>query len=100
MWRGGVWVNLNYFIIKGLKQYGYISLADSLRDITLDMINKWYLKTGCIFEFFDPKGETVPYDCHRKGDPLLKPDYRKHVHSISDYNWSACFAILLIQNIY
>lgn len=100
MWRGGVWVNLNYFIIKGLKQYGYTALAESLRDKTLDMINKWYLKTGCIFEFYDPKGETIPYDCHRKGDPLPKPDYRKHVHSISDFNWSACFAILLIQNIF
>jgi glycogen debranching enzyme len=100
MWRGGVWANLNYFIIKGLKNYGYNDLANLLRDKTLDMINKWYQKSGCIFEFFDPKDETHPLFCHRKGDPLLEPDYRKHVHSISDYNWSACFAILLIQGLY
>lgn len=100
MWRGGVWVNLNYFIIRGLKKYGYDSLAESLRVKTLDMINKWYLKTGCIFEFFDPKDEIGPFYCHRKGKPLKTPDYRKHVHSISDYNWSACFAILLIQGRY
>jgi hypothetical protein len=100
MWRGGVWANLNYFIIEGLKNYGYIELADLLRDKTLDMINKWYQQSGCIFEFFDPKDETHPLFCHRKGDPLPEPDYRKHVHSISDYNWSACFAILLIQRKY
>ena len=100
MWRGGVWANVNYFIIRGLKKYGYNSLADSLRDSTLEMINKWYQKTGCIFEFFDPKDEVSPFYCHRKGEPLKNPDYRKHVHSISDYNWSACFAILLIQRKY
>ena len=100
MWRGGVWVNINYFIIKGLRYYGYFDIAEELRTKTLDMLNKWYKKTGCIFEFFDPKNEVSPFMCHRKGEPLKNPDYRKHVHSISDYNWSACFAILLIQRIY
>ena len=100
MWRGGVWANINYMLIKGLKDYGYDDLAEELRNKTLDMINKWYKKTGCIFEFFDPKDEVSPFMCHRKGEPLKQPDYRKHVHSISDYNWSACFAILLIQRIY
>ena len=100
MWRGGVWVNLNYFIISGLEKYGYHSLAESLKEQTLEMIDKWYKKSGCIFEFFDPKDEVSPFYCHRKGEPLKSPDYRKHVHSISDYNWSACFTILLIQGRY
>lgn len=100
MWRGGVWVNINYFIIKGLMNYGYTDLAEKLRTATLDMVNKWYKKTGCIFEFFDPKDETSPFMCHRKGEPTKTPDYRKHVHSITDYNWSACFSILLIQRKY
>lgn len=100
MWRGGVWININYLIIKGLKNYGFDDVAEELRNSTLDLLNKWYKKTGCIFEFFDPKDEVSPFMCHRKGNPLKTPDYRKHVHSISDYNWSACFAILLIQRIY
>ena len=100
MWRGGVWVNINYFIIKGLKDYGYIDISEKLRIQTLDMINKWYKKTGCIFEFFDPHDEVSPFMCHRKGEPTKIPDYRRHVHSISDYNWSASFAILLIQKVY
>jgi len=100
MWRGGVWININYMIIKGLRDYGYFDIAEELRTKTLDMLNKWYKKTGCIFEFFDPKDEVSPFMCYRKGEPLKNPDYRKHVHSISDYNWSACFAILLIQKVY
>jgi len=100
MWRGGVWVNLNYFAIVGLKNYGYNKLADELRNITLDFVNKWYQESGCIYEFFDPLGKTHPTMCQRKGDPLPEPDYRKHVHSITDYNWSACFTLLLIQGEY
>lgn len=100
MWRGGVWVNLNYFIIEALKNYGYNDLADEVRNKTLDMISKWYKETGCIFEFFDPNNEISPFYLERKGKPLKKPDYRKHVHSISEFNWSACFAILLIQGDY
>ena len=100
MWRGGVWININYMIIKGLRNYGYFEIADELRTKTLDTLNKWYKQTGCIFEFFDPKDEVSPFMCHRKGEPLKNPDYRKHVHSISDYNWSACFAILLIQKVF
>ena len=97
MWRGGVWINLNYFIIKGLRNYGYEKEAEELRTKTLDVINKWFNKTGCVYEFYDPKDEVYPYHCHRKGNPLKNPDYRKHVHSISDFHWTACFALLLIQ---
>ncbi|MBQ7995767.1 MAG: hypothetical protein IJ247_06130 [Bacilli bacterium] len=97
MWRGGMWININYLTILGLLNYGYIDTAEELRTKTLDVLDKWYKKTGCIFEFFDPRNEISPFFCYRKGKPLKRPDYRKHVHSISDYNWSACFAILLIQ---
>lgn len=100
MWRGGVWINLNYFIIRGLKHYGYTKLAKQIRDITLKTINKWYSKTGCIFEFFNPMDKVSPFKCERKGKPLKEPDYRKHMHSISDFHWSAAFTYLLIQNNY
>ena len=98
MWRGGVWLNHNYFIIKGLKRYGYDAIAEELRQKTLEMADKWYKKTGSIFEFYAPEGEICPYFCERKGKPVNPPDWRKHVHSIMDYNWSASFTILFIQN--
>jgi len=100
MWRGGVWLNCNFFIIEGLMNYGYIDLANQLRNITLDFVNKWYLDSGCIFEFFDPANKVSPLKCDRKGKPLDPPDHRKKMHAITDFNWSACFTILLIQNKY
>jgi len=97
MWRGGVWLNLNYFVIKGLLNYGFEAEAEELRLKTLEMVNKWYKKTGAIFEFFDPEDKCVPYQCDRKGTPTTPPDWRKHVHSIVDFNWSACFTLMFIQ---
>ncbi len=100
MWRGGVWLNLNYFIIMGLREYGYNKLAEKLRDKSLKMVAKWYKKCGTIFEFFDPENKTAPYLCERKGVCPNPPDWRKHVHSIVDFNWSSCFTIMLIQKEY
>lgn len=38
MWRGPVWVNINYFFIEALQQIGEHALARRLRDKTLEMI--------------------------------------------------------------
>lgn len=100
MWRGGVWLNLNYFIVLGLRRYGYTDLAKVLRDKTLAMADEWYKKTGTVFEFYDPENKTAPWLCERKGRGENPPDWRKHVHAITDYNWSACFTQLFIQDVY
>jgi len=98
MWRGGVWLNLNYFVIKGLLNYGYDDVAAELKHKTLEMVDKWYRKTGAIFEFYDPEDKIAPYACERKGKPTTPPDWRKQGHSIVDFNWSACFTLMLIQD--
>lgn len=100
MWRGCSWLNLNYFVIIGLRKYGYNDLADKLRQITLDTVAKWYGKTGNVFEFFDANDKLCPFELKRKGEPVIPPDYRKHIHAITDYNWSACFTLLLIWNVH
>jgi trehalose 6-phosphate synthase len=38
MWRGPVWVNINYFFIEALEQIGETELARTLRDKTLELI--------------------------------------------------------------
>ncbi len=100
MWRGCSWLNVNYFVILGLRKYGYTEIANELRRRTLDSVNKWYEKTGTVFEFYDADDVICPFHLKRKGEPPEVPDYRMHVHSISDYNWSACFIELLINEIY
>ena len=97
MWRGAMWLNINYFIHCGLKKYGYDDVAEELKTKTLETVNKWYQKTGSIFEFYDSNDKIYPYACERKGKPTSPPDWRKHVHSIMDYNWSSCFTLLFIQ---
>lgn len=98
MWRGGAWLNLNYFVMKGLYKYGYSDLAKTLKEKTLQTVYKWYKKTGVIYEFYDSQDKIYPYQCERKGLPVTPPDWRKHVHSISDFNWSSCFTLLFIQD--
>lgn len=98
MFRGGVWLNLNYFIIKGLLNYGYNDLANEIRAKVLQTVNKWYKKTGCIFEFYDSQDKVSPLKCDRKGKARKIADWRKQVHAIADFNWSACFTLLFIQN--
>ena len=100
MWRGCSWLNINYFIILGLRKYGYFDVAEELRRRTLKAVNKWYLETGNIFEFYDADDKICPFYLKRKGKVLDVPDYREHVHAITDYNWSACFIELLINEIY
>ena len=98
MWRGCSWLNLNYFIIVGLKRYGYNDIAEEIRKRTLDAVYEWYQKTGNVFEFYDADNKICPFYLKRKGEQPPKPDYREHIHAITDYNWSACFTELLILN--
>ena len=71
-----------------------------MREKVLAGINRWYEAHGTVFEFYDADDKISPYQLKRKGDPLPVPDYRQHMHSITDYNWSACFTLLLINEIY
>ena len=96
MWRGGVWLNFNYFIIRGLRRYGFDSLAQSLTETTLAAVNYWFGQTGGLFEFYDPMNQTEPWHQERKGPQPEQPDYRIRYHSITDFNWSACFTLLML----
>ena len=100
MWRGCTWLNLNYFIMLGLRKYGFHEIAEELRERVLSSVLKWYEKTGNIFEFYDADDEICPFKLKRKGEQPEKTDYRTHIHSITDYNWSSCFTMLLIQRIW
>jgi glycogen debranching enzyme len=49
MWRGPVWVNINYFFIEALRQIGEHDLADQLRHKTLKLI----MSHDSIFEYYN-----------------------------------------------
>lgn len=48
-WRGPVWVNINWMVWKGLKQYGLVKHADKLKKQTIGLVEKYG-----IYEYFDP----------------------------------------------
>ncbi|MGH7142238.1 MAG: MGH1-like glycoside hydrolase domain-containing protein [Candidatus Saccharimonadales bacterium] len=57
-WQGPTWVNTNWMIIEGLNRYGYKDHAETLRESTLDMVQK-----SGYFEYFNPlSGEGLGND--------------------------------------
>jgi putative isomerase len=57
MWRGPVWVNINYIFVEALRQVGEHALADCLVDKTLDLI----MDQAGIHEYYNAQtGEPPP----------------------------------------
>jgi hypothetical protein len=56
MWRGPVWVNINYFFIEALEQIGEHALARELRDKTLALI----MEHDSIYEYYHAENGKPP----------------------------------------
>jgi len=87
MWRGPVWVNINYMISLGLERYGYHDLASRIIRETMREEEKWCLRHGTFFEFYDDRRETDPKDLERKGK--MTEIYDPIHQAFHDYGWSA-----------
>jgi hypothetical protein len=72
-WRGPVWVIMNWFIIEGLRRYGYNDLAEVIRKDTLGLI-----ESAGFREYYNPQdGSGCGSD---------------------DFSWSAALALELSQS--
>jgi glycogen debranching enzyme len=49
LWRGSTWVNMNWFLVDGLRRHGYPAIAEELIDRTLAMV-----ETGGFREYYSP----------------------------------------------
>ncbi len=56
MWRGPVWVNINYFFIEALHQLGQHDLANELTEKTLNLI----MEQPSIYEFYNAETGQPP----------------------------------------
>jgi len=69
-WRGRTWLNIAYFALKGLKNYGYCDLAETGRQTLLDWVRR---DPGSIYENYNSQ----------TGLPVGAPHF----------SWSAVFVI-------
>lgn len=94
-WRGTVWINYNYMVQQGLRDYGYVEEANRLADATIAGISHWYMREGCIFEIYDPQNVLCPSELERKG-PAIKPaEYFARLMAVRDFGWSACLYVAM-----
>ena len=48
-WRGSTWININWFIVKGLRKYWFNDIADEIRNRSIELVKKsWF------HEYFNP----------------------------------------------
>jgi neutral trehalase len=87
MWRGPMWANLNWLIIMGLRRYGFGELAESLKQQTMQVIEKYRERYGVLYEFYDDRDEVPPPELLRKGK--CAPEEGSLHHVIHDYGWTA-----------
>jgi glycogen debranching enzyme len=87
MWRGPVWVNLNWLIARGFDRYGMRDEAEFIRRETVTEIERWHAAHGTFFEFFDDRREVEPPKLLRKG--RLAPEVSCYHQVFFDYGWTA-----------
>ena len=94
MWRGPMWVNINWFIARGLERYGCNAEAAALKAATVAEVERTCDKYGTFFEYFDDRREVEPPQLLRKGicAPELNP-YRQVMH---EFGWTATLYVDLI----
>jgi putative isomerase len=94
MWRGPMWVNLNWLIAAGFERYGREEIATRLRKQTIQEIEDSCEQYGTLFEFYDDRREVPPPQLLRKGtcDPENSP-YHQVFH---DYGWTASLYVDLM----
>lgn len=97
MWRGPVWININWLIAFGLERCGCRDEARELLEETVREEEKFYLKYGTFFEFYDDRGECDPPELMRKGKNSPSEPYHQSFH---DYGWSASLYIDMIRKLH
>jgi putative isomerase len=87
MWRGPVWININWMIARGFERYGFDGMAARLGSRTMHEIEDAFEKYGVFFEYYDDRGEVPPSQLRRKGK--CAPDMSPYHQVFHDYGWTA-----------
>jgi neutral trehalase len=52
-WRGPVWLQVNWILERGFRQYGFNEVADRLKQDSLSLVQK-----DGFYEYFNPKNDS------------------------------------------
>ena len=87
MWRGPVWINLNWLVAYGFERAGLTATAADLRAETITEIETMCTRYGTFFEFYDDRREADPPALKRKG--RCAPEISPYHQVFHDYGWTA-----------
>lgn len=94
MWRGPVWMNINWLIAYGFDRYQLTDAAQHIRSASRRDIEKYCQSHSSFFEFYDDRGEVAPTQLHRKGK--CAPEISPYHHVFYDYGWTAATYVDMI----
>ncbi len=77
-WRGPIWININWMLYKGLKNYGFNKLAYQVKNDSIELVEK----IG-FYEYFDPRKELYTNESKGLGG--------------TDFSWTAALIIDLLN---
>lgn len=64
-WQGPIWICANWFVWRGLVNYGYVDDARELAEKTVVLLGRDFEKFGKLHEYYDPFS----------GEPVLNPGF-------------------------
>ena len=101
-----MWEQQNFYLIRGLRKYGFNEEADALKATTLAVVRHYWERWGSVFEFYDALNTTDPTQCLRKPSKADSGPCKKGVMGvpgkcgsggIRDYNFCAGLALLWLR---
>ena len=94
MWRGPVWINVNWLIAMGFERYGLRDAAGLIRDRSISVIESGIESYGTFFEFYDDRLEIDPPSLMRKG--RCAPEESPYHQVFHDYGWTATLYVDMV----
>lgn len=78
-WRGPVWINLNWLLYYGLKNYGYMTIAARVKSDSIEILSK-----AGFYEYFDARKSEYITDAKGYGG--------------GNFSWSAALFLDMLEN--
>lgn len=94
LFRGPMWVNVNWLIAQGFERYGMKDHARTIRAATVREIERTVEKFGVFFEYFDDRREVDPPQLLRKGK--CAPEASPYHQVIHDFGWTTTLYVDMV----